>query len=52
MVGSWVFPGKGGKVSGKGKMQIADTREPGKSIQTMEYEGTENLYLKRTAKLT
>jgi len=55
--GSWLVAGyfqeKGGRsVSGRGKMQIADTREPGKSIQTMECEGTENLYLKMTAKLS
>ena len=41
--GSWLVAGylqeKGGRsVSGRGKMQIADTREPGKSIQTMECE--------------
>lgn len=39
-------------VSGRGKMQTADTREQGKGIQTMECERTENLYLKMTAKLS
>lgn len=48
---SWAFPGKRGRsVSGRGKMQIADTREPGKSIQTMECEEQKICILKMTAK--
>lgn len=53
MAGNWVFPGKGGMtVSGRGKMQIADTRDQGKGVQTMEHERTENVYFKKNAKLS
>ena len=57
MVGcSWFVAGyfqekRGRSVSGRGKMQTADIREPGKRMQSVECEGTENLYLKMTAKL-
>lgn len=38
-------------VSGRGKMQIADTRGQGTLIEAIEHERTENLYLKNACKI-